>query len=158
MNSQHPITIAASVKGPHQALEFLVEDLLKLYRVGNIEYGTKGDISWVKCQIFSQGHSDMKRLLDIATAETGLDRETILNWRYKKINVVSARASICFILRVKHSLSYPVLAKLMGAKTHATILLACKCFETVEKETIASSGLEMAYTLCKRNYRKGQRL
>jgi len=149
------ITVAAAVKGPCQLLEPFIRKLDKWYRISGIEYSSKDSTSWVKCKIENHIHTEFLNLTEIVSADLNISKKEIRYWRRRTKNVVLARDIIAFVMHMRHELSYPEIAELMHASSHASALKSCNKFDSSGKDIeiyIKTCSLERAYTICKGKY------
>lgn len=148
------ISIAASVEAPQQALEGVIKTLHRLYGVEAVEYGRKDKVSWVKCRLKRNNHETLTKLMELAALDANRQIYDIYDWSCKKMPVVIARSTVCYLLRRMLGLSYPKIAELMQAKQHTVILLACRKFSSLEGVVLPSQIIP-AYVEVKSHYRKG---
>ena len=143
------ISIAASIEGTHQELQPLIDRLKEIYIVSDIEYGSNKDVVWIKCKtVIHDGVKAAQELLELAATDQNIKIDDILDWRLKPRRCVISRDIICLILYKKYNMTSTDIAELLKAKSHKSVLLACKKFDKIDFFSEIES-LTQLYVVCK---------
>lgn len=146
------ITFKAAVKGNATLLVPLIKLVDSKYAVAGIEYGqADGGVSTVVCTLDAANECQaLQELIEIVAVDLHISTITVLDWTGKTRPIAHARDAIAFILWKRYGFSFPKIAELMGAKSHASALLASRKFPT--EKNLKMCSLVEAYTTCKKCY------
>ena len=142
------------------ALKQFLGKLRAIVRVNNIKclVANEGDKATVTV-IFEVGEKipvGLPELYDFIAEKTGTSVKQMRQSRLKNRPLAFARQILTFIIVHRYGLATWQAAKIIGAKSHASILYSCRKFDSegLEPQLYKSKYLEEIYRDAKKRYRK----
>ena len=101
--------------------------------------------------------ADLEILYGIIEVDMGVAAEKIKHCKNRRSIVVFARAVVCFILHLRYDLSTPKIAQIIGAKSHATVILNLRKFKTnrINREMYKQADMLAVFINAKKRFRSG---